>query len=172
MDYLAKRERIKVASRKTLLGNRLVLVVPKDSTAIVEIKPGFPLANLLGDGKLAMADTSAVPAGKYGRAALESLGVWSSVERKIAQAENVRAALALVALGEAPYGIVYQTDAAAEPNVKIAGIFPENTHPPIVYPIALTAGSNNPGAAAFLPYLESPKARALFEKQGFTFLLE
>jgi molybdate transport system substrate-binding protein len=172
MDYLAKRERIKVASRKTLLGNRLVLVVPKDSTAILEIKPGFPLANLLGDGKLAMADTSAVPAGKYGRAALESLGVWSSVERKIAQAENVRAALALVARGEAPYGIVYQTDAAAEPNVRIAGIFPENTHPPIVYPIALTAGSNNPDAAAFLAYLESHKARALFEKQGFTFLLE
>ncbi|HYB08623.1 MAG TPA: molybdate ABC transporter substrate-binding protein [Alphaproteobacteria bacterium] len=173
MDYLEKRKLIQTESRKALLGNRLVLIVPKDSAAgAVEITPGFPLANLLGDGKLAMADTNAVPAGKYGRAALDSLGVWSSVERKIAQAENVRAALALVARGEAPYGIVYQTDAAAEREVKIAGIFPENTHPPIVYPIALVAGSSNPNAAAFLAYVESAKARALFEKQGFTFLLE
>jgi molybdate transport system substrate-binding protein len=172
MDYLAKRNLIDTESRKNLLGNRLVLVAPNDKKTAVEIKPGFPLADLLGDGKLAMADTNAVPAGKYGRAALESLGVWSSVERNVVQAENVRVALALVARGEAPYGIVYQTDATAEPGVRVAGIFPEDTHPPIVYPIALVAASGNPGAAALLAYIESDKARPLFEKQGFAVLLK
>ena len=168
MDYLAERNLIKPGTRKNLLGNRLVMIAPKDSTADVKIEPGFPLARLLGGGKLAMADTSAVPAGKYGKAALEKLGVWSSVAGQIAQAENVRAALALVARGEAPLGIVYRTDAAAEPSIKVVGIFPENTHPPIIYPIALIAGSTNPDAAEFLAYLESAKAQPLFEKQGFT----
>jgi len=170
MDYLAKKDLIKPETHKTLLGNRLVLVAPKNSAASVDIKPGFPLASLLQGGKLAMADTRAVPAGKYGQAALESLGVWSQVSGSVAQAENVRAALALVARGEAPYGIVYQTDAASEPGVKIAGTFPENSHPPIVYPIALLKDSANPEAAAFLAYVESAKAAPLFEKQGFTVL--
>lgn len=170
IDYLAKRNLIKPATRQTLLGNRLVLVAPRTSSAPVDIKKGFPLARLLKGGKLAMADTASVPAGKYGRAALESLGVWPSVERDIAQAENVRAALALVARGEAPYGIVYETDAASEPGVKVVGAFPENSHPPIVYPIALTANSTNPDAPAFLAYIESAKAKPLFEKQGFTVL--
>jgi molybdate transport system substrate-binding protein len=170
MDYLAKRNLIKPDTRKNLLGNELVLIVPKSSTAEVKIEPNFPLATLLAGGHLAMADTSAVPAGKYGRAALEKLGVWSSVEPHIAQAENVRAALALVARGEAPFGIVYQTDAAAEPSVKIAGIFPEDSHPPIIYPVAILASSTNPDAAAFLAYLESPKAAPLLEKQGFVML--
>jgi molybdate transport system substrate-binding protein len=170
MDYLAKKDLIKPETRKTLLGNRLVLVAPKASAGSVDIKPGFPLASLLHGGKLAMADTRAVPAGKYGQAALESLGVWSQVSGDIAQAENVRAALALVARGEAPYGIVYQTDAASEPGVKIAGMFPENSHPPIVYPAALLKESGNPDAAAFLAYMESAKAKPLFEKQGFTVL--
>jgi molybdate transport system substrate-binding protein len=170
MDYLAERKLIKPEGRKTLLGNRLVLVAPASSTAVVDIEPGFPLAALLGNGRLAMADTAAVPAGKYGRAALEKLGVWPSVENRIAQAENVRAALALVARGETPFGIVYQTDAAADPGVRIVGTFPESTHPPIVYPIALLAASNNPAAAAFLAYVESEKAVPLFEKEGFTVL--
>ena len=170
MDYLADRRLIKPDTRKTLLGNKLVLVAPKTSAAKVDIEPGFPLAKLLNGRKLAMADTKSVPAGLYGKAALESLGVWNSVSREIAQAENVRAALALVARAEAPFGIVYQTDAAAEPAVKIVGFFPENSHPPIVYPIALTANSANADAAAFLAYAESAKARPLFEKQGFTVL--
>ena len=170
MDYLAKKNLIKSETRKTLLGNALVLVAPKSNATNVDIKPGFPLASLLHGGKLAMADTRAVPAGKYGQAALESLGVWSQVSGSIAQAENVRAALALVARGEAPYGIVYATDAASEPGVAIAGTFPENSHPPIVYPAALLKDSSNPDAAAFLAYMESAKAKPLFEKQGFTVL--
>jgi molybdate transport system substrate-binding protein len=170
MDYLAARNLIKPGTRKDLLGNALVLVAPKDSTAQIKIEPGFALAALLADGKLAMADTSAVPAGKYGKAALEKLGVWSSVAGKVAQTENVRAALAFVARKEAPFGIVYQTDAAAEPTVRIVGVFPEDSHPPINYPIAVTASSTNPDAASFLAYLASTKARPLFEKQGFTIL--
>ncbi len=170
MDYLAKRNLIQPQTRKTLLGNRLVLVAPKANAATVDVKHGFPLATLLHGGKLAMADTNSVPAGKYGRAALESLGVWPSVAHDVAQAENVRAALALVARGEAPYGIVYETDAASEPGVKVVGAFPETSHPPIVYPIAQVAASRNPDAAAFLAYVESPKARPLFEQQGFTVL--
>ncbi len=170
MDYLAQHDLIKPSTRKNLLGNELVLVAPKDGAAPVRIATGFPLAKLLAGGKLAMADTSAVPAGKYGKAALEKLGVWASVESQIAQAENVRAALALVARKEAPFGIVYQTDAAAEPAVKIVGVFPEDTHPPIIYPIALTLGSTNPDAASFVVYIESPKAQPVFEKYGFSVL--
>lgn len=172
MDYLQKRKLIKSDTRSTLLGNELVLVAPKDSaTQKVAIKHGFPLAKLIGkDGHLAMANTDAVPAGKYGKAALKSLGVWSSVESRIAQAANVRAALALVSRNEAPFGIVYQTDVAADPNTKIVGVFPENSHPPIRYPVAITATSTNPGAPALLAYLHSAKARPLFEKQGFTVL--
>ena len=170
MDYLAKRNLIKPESRKSLLGNALVMVAPKDSTVDVKIAPGFPLAKLLAGGKLAMADTNAVPAGKYGKAALEKLGVWAAVEHSIAQAENVRAALLLVARKEAPLGIVYRTDAAAEPDVKVVGTFPEDSHPPVVYPIALVADSTNPNAAALLAFIESAKARPLFERQGFTVL--
>jgi molybdate transport system substrate-binding protein len=170
MDYLAKRNLIKPDTRQNLLGNKLVLIAPSDAAAQVKIEPGFPLAKLLGGGKLSMGDTAAVPAGKYAKAALEKLGVWPSVASQIAQAESVRAALALVARKEAPFGIVYQTDAVAEPKAKVVGVFPADTHPPIIYPIALTAGSTNPDAAAFLAYLESPKARPFFEKQGFTVL--
>ena len=170
MDYLAGKSLIKPDTRSNLLGNRIVLIAPKDKTQPVEIKPGFDLAAILGDGRLAMANVASVPAGKYGKAALEKLGVWAGVSGKIAQAENVRAALLLVSRGEAPAGIVYQTDAAAEPNVKIIGTFPESTHPPIVYPIALTASATHPDAAAFLAYIRSAKTRPLFEAQGFTVL--
>ena len=169
MDYLAKKDLIKADTRKNLLGNELVLIAPKDSATAISIAPGFDLAKALGGGKLAMADTSAVPAGKYGKAALEKLGVWDKVSGQIAQAENVRAALALVARGEA-LGIVYQTDAAAEPGVKFVATFPADTHPPIIYPIALLAGSKNPDAAAYLAYLEGAAAKPHFEKQGFVIL--
>ena len=170
MDYLQTRSLIKPETRGNLLGNRLVLVAPKDSQASIKIAPGFPLVELLGGGRLAMADPKAVPAGRYGRAALESLGVWQAVEPRVAAAENVRAALALVSRGEAPLGIVYQTDAAADRNVRVVGTFPDNTHPPIIYPIALTANSANPDAPAFLDYIRSPAARPLFERQGFSIL--
>jgi len=170
MDYAQQRNLIKPETRKNLLGNRLVLVAPASSGITVEIKPNFPLVSLLKDGRLAMADPDTVPAGKYGKAALEKLGVWSSVEGKVARAENVRAALFFVSRQEAPLGIVYQTDAAADRGVKIVAAFPEDTHPPIVYPIALSAASKDPGAVKFLGFVESSAAKPIFEKQGFTVL--
>jgi molybdate transport system substrate-binding protein len=170
MDYGQQKGLIKPFSRFNLLGNRLVLIAPKDANVSVNIQPGFNLAALLKGGRLSMANVDAVPAGKYGKAALEKLGVWDGVKDKIAQAENVRAALLLVARGEAPLGIVYQTDAASDPTVKIVGTFPENTHPPIIYPITLTKESTNPDAQGFIDYLRTPAARAAFERQGFTVL--
>ncbi len=168
MDYVEKKNLIKADTRSNLLGNRIVLIAPADKAKAIDIKPGFDLAKIVGDGRLAMANVDAVPAGKYGKAALEKLGAWDSVSAKVAQADNVRAALLLVSRGEAPAGIVYQTDAAADPKVKIIGTFPENTHPPIIYPIALTASATSPDAAAFLAYIRSAKAKPLFEAQGFS----
>jgi molybdate transport system substrate-binding protein len=170
MDYVQARNLVRPNTRANMLGNRLVLVAPKDSQASFKIGPGFPLVELLGGGRLAMADPKAVPAGKYGRAALETLGVWQAMEPRVASAENVRAALALVSRGEAPLGIVYQTDAAADPNVKVVGMFPEDTHPPIIYPAALIGTSTNGDSAAFLAYMRAPGARPVWEKQGFTML--
>jgi len=168
MDYIEKKNLIKVGTRSNLLGNRIVLIAPRDKATAIDIKPGFDLAKVLGGGHLAMANVGTVPAGRYGKAALEKLGIWNSVSAKVAQAENVRATLLLVSRGEAPAGIVYQTDAAADPNVKIIGTFPENSHAPIIYPIALTADATHPDAAVFLAYVRSAKAKALFEAQGFT----
>jgi molybdate transport system substrate-binding protein len=170
MDYLADKKLIKDGTRANLLGNRIVLVAGSKDTAPVDIKQGFDLKGLLGDEKLAMGAVDSVPAGKYGKAALEKLGVWLAVEKNVAGAENVRAALLLVSKGEAPYGIVYKTDAAADKGVAIVGTFPEDSHPPIVYPIALTAESSNPDAAAYLEFIKSAKAAALFEAQGFKIL--
>jgi molybdate transport system substrate-binding protein len=170
MDYLAGKKLIKPETRANLLGNKIVLVAAASSTLKVDVAPNFPLAKLLGDGRLAMADPSAVPAGKYGKASLEALGVWASVAAKVAPAENVRAALLFVSRGEAPLGIVYQTDAAADHGVKIVGTFPDNSHPPIIYPVAVTASSSNPAGAAYVAFLRSPAAIAAFEKQGFTML--
>ena len=170
MNYAQQHGLIQPQTRKDLLGNRLVLVAPAASTIKVEIAPGFPLTKLLGGNRLALADPDSVPAGKYAKAALERLGVWTSVEGKLARAENVRAALLLVARQEAPLGIVYATDAAAEPQVRIVAGFPAASVPPIIYPIALTAASKSPDAAKFLAFLESPAARPYFEKQGFTVL--
>jgi molybdate transport system substrate-binding protein len=167
MDYVDKKDLIKRETRSNLLGNRIVLVAPKDKAQAGDIKPGFDLARVVGDGRLAVANVESVPAGKYGKAALQKLGVWDSVAGKLAQADNVRAALLLVSRGEAPAGIVYQTDAAADKGVTIIGTFPEDTHPPIIYPIALTKGAG-PDAAAFLAYIRSGKARPVFEAEGFT----
>jgi molybdate transport system substrate-binding protein len=167
MDYLDKKGLIDHASRKDLLGNRLVLIEPADSTATLAIAPNFNLAGALKGGRLSVADPDSVPAGKYGKEALTRLGVWDSVAGNLARAENVRVALAYVARGEAPLGIVYETDAKAEPKVKVAGVFPENSHAPILYPEALTRDAK-PDAAGFLAYLSSPAARAVFAKDGFT----
>jgi molybdate transport system substrate-binding protein len=170
MDYAARRGLIRAATRKNLLGNRLVLIAPAASAVRVAIGPGFPLARLLGKNRLAIADPTSVPAGKYAKAALERLGVWNGVADKLAPAENVRAALFFVARQEAPLGIVYATDAAAEPGVRIVGEFPAASVPPIIYPIALTAVSKNAAAPKFLAFLESAAAKPFFEKQGFTVL--
>src|SRR5262245_26551575 len=171
MDYVAQRNLIKPGTRSNLLGNRIVLIAPKDTNKSVEIKPGFDLAKILGDGRLAMANVASVPAGKYGKAALEKLGVWPSVSARIAQAENVRAALLFVSRGEVPAGIVYQTDAASDPRVMVAGTFPEHAHPPIIYPVALTAVASSGDADAFLAFIKSAKAKPLFEAQGFSVLI-
>ena len=170
MDYVAEKKLIKDDTRVNLLGNRIVLVAPKDKAAAVEIGQGFDLAGLLGDGRLAMGAVDSVPAGKYGKAALEKLGIWSSVEGKVADAESVRAALALVSRGEAPYGIVYQTDAAADPGVAVVGTFPEDSHPPIIYPVAILSESESAAAAAYLDFLKSDKAAPFFTEQGFSIL--
>ena len=170
MDYVAAKNLIKADTRFNLLGNKIVLIAPKDSkTATVAIK-GADLAKALNGGRLSMANVDSVPAGKYGKVALEKLGAWNDVKDQIAQAENVRAALLLVARGEAPLGIVYSTDAAAEPTVRIVASFPEDSHPPIIYPAALTKDSKNADVKAFLDFLRNAKARASFEKQGFTVL--
>lgn len=170
VDYVAERKLIKPASRVDFLGNEIVLIAATDSKVALRIDKGFALRAALGDGRLAMANIDAVPAGKYAKAALEWLGVWPSVADRVAQAENVRMALILVSRGEAPLGIVYRTDAAADPKVRIVGAFPAGSYPPIVYPMVLLASSTNPDAGAFMAYLKSPAARPFFEKQGFIVL--
>jgi molybdate transport system substrate-binding protein len=170
MKYLHDKNLVKPDTEVQLLGNAIVLVAPKDSTATADIKKGFDLAGLLGDGRLAMGEVQSVPAGKYGKEALESLGLWTSVEGRLAQAENVRAALKLVATGEAAAGIVYATDAVAEPGVKVIGTFPEDSHKPIVYPVAQTADSKDAETPAFLKCLQSAKAAEIYKGQGFTVL--
>lgn len=171
MDYVQKKKLVKDDTRFNLLGNRLVLIAPKSSPVELKITKDFPLSAALGDGRLAMANVKSVPAGKYGSAALEKLGVWGAVQSKVAQADNVRAALALVAQGEAPLGIVYESDAAAEPKVKVVDVFPEDSHPPIIYPIAVLADAKSAAAAsAFIQYLKTPEGQAYFTKEGFTVL--
>ncbi len=170
MDYLAKRDLIKPETRANLLGNSIGLIAPAATARPLTIAPNFALARALGDRRLAMADPTSVPAGKYGKAALETLGVWVSVAGRIAPAATVRAALVLVSRGEAPLGIVYATDAAADPGVRIVGTFPPDTHPPIVYPVAVTRGAPHAGAADYVAFLKSSAARPAFEKQGFTVL--
>ena len=169
MDYAVEHKLVQPQTRRTLLGNEIVLVAPKDSAATIKIATGFDLAGLLGPGgHLAMADVQSVPAGKYSKAALDKLGVWDSVAASVVQSENVRLALAFVARGEAPAGIVYATDAAAEPAVKVIGVFPADSHPAILYPVAMTASSTNPDAKAFFDFLQSDAAAPAYRKQGFT----
>jgi molybdate transport system substrate-binding protein len=170
MDYATAKQVINEASRTNLLGNSIVLIAPKDSKIDgVTIGPHFDLAGLTGGGKIATGDVNAVPVGKYAKAALERLGAWQAAAPKFAMAESVRAALTLVARGEAALGIVYATDAQVEPGVKIVATFPADSHPPIVYPVALTT-SAKPDAADYLSFLRSPQAKAIFERYGFTFL--
>lgn len=171
MDRVEADGLIEEGSRFDLLGNRIVLVAFGKADP-VEIGPDLDLVGLLGGGRLAMALVEAVPAGIYGKAALESLGLWHDLGPQIAQADNVRAALAFVATGEAPYGIVYATDAAAEERVSIVGTFPEDSHPPIVYPVADLANRDTPAEADFLAYLRGAEARAAFERQGFALLVQ
>jgi len=167
MDFLAARQLIRFETRVDLLSNRMVLIAHGGSQTTLRIGPRFPLAELLGDRRLAMADPDSVPAGKYGKAALETLGVWGEVAPKVARAENVRAALALVARGEAPFGIVYRSDALAEPRVKTVGEFPAGSHPQIVYPAAVIAGARSKIAYVYLRYLRSINASAVWQRHGF-----
>lgn len=167
MDYLAARDLLRPESRVELLSNRLVLVAPRDvSLRLV----GLDIAGALGDGRLAMANVDAVPAGKYGKAALETLGAWAAVRGRVVQTEHVRAALVLVARGEARLGIVYQSDAEAESGVRTVALLPDSSHPPIVYPVAILRDSRHPDALSFAEYLRSRTAAGIFEWHGFTAL--
>jgi molybdate transport system substrate-binding protein len=166
MDYLQQRNLLRPSSRHDVVLNRLVLIAPVDSKVNVKIAPGFDLLKALGDGKLATGDPDSVPVGKYAHAALEKLGVWDRVSGRIVRAENVRSALAFVARGEAPLGIVYRTDALAEKRVRIVDVFPEDSHPPVTYPIALTKGAS-PEAQRFEDFVISAAAKPIFLKYGF-----
>jgi len=166
MDYLAKRGLIDASTRADFVGNSLVLIAPKDSPLFLKIAPGFPLAAALQDGRLAMGDPANVPAGTYGKSALEHLGVWDSVASKTAYGADVRAVLALVERGEAPAGIVYATDAAASSKVTVVGTFPDDSHPPVAYPIAAMKNVSK-DARDFYQFLRSPSAQAIFRKFGF-----
>lgn len=168
MDYLAERKLIVADSRRDLLSNRLVLIAPSDSMLTIDLAADAPLAQSLGDGKLAMADPDSVPAGRYGKAALESLNLWSSAEPAVVRAKDVRATLAFVERGEAAAGIVYATDAMISKKVRIVDEFPESSHPKIVYPVALIGGQDDATAHAFYDYLVGPKARGVFLDYGFS----
>ena len=167
MDYLDRRQFIAAGTRATLLRNTLVLIAPSGSASTLRIGRDFGLAAAVGAGRLAMANPDSVPAGKYAKSALEKLGVWPSMESRIARAENVRAALALVSRGEAPLGVVYRTDAMADRAVRIVDTFPDGTHPPIVYPVAVVATSKSDASRPLVEYLRSARARAIWEQYGF-----
>lgn len=172
MDYAIEKKSVDESSRINLLGNKIVLIAPKHAQInSVAIARGFDLSSLAGGGKIATGDVKAVPIGKYAKAALEKLGSWQAAESKFAMADNVRAALALVSRSEAALGIVYETDARAESGVKIVGIFPADSHPPIVYPVAATVRAKAE-AANFLEFLRSSAAKEIFERYGFTFLIK
>jgi len=171
MDYAIGKRTINEPTRINLLGNSIVLIAPKDAkVGNVSIGAGFDLAKLAGDGKVATGDVKSVPVGKYAKAALEKLGSWQAAEPKFAMAESVRAALTLVARGEATLGIVYSTDAKVEPGVKVVGTFPADSHPAIIYPVAATMTAK-PETANYLAFLRSTAAKNIFEKYGFKFLV-
>lgn len=168
MDELEQKGLVRNGTRRTLLGNAIVLIAAKGSAAKVSLEEPASLGAALGDGRLAMADPEAVPAGRYGKSALESLGIWQSVSARVAPAENVRAALALVERGQAPLGVVYATDALASDKVKVVARFPAASHPPIRYPAAMLKASENADAVPFLAFLQSDEARRIFLRHGFT----
>ncbi|ARP98845.1 molybdate ABC transporter substrate-binding protein [Pseudorhodoplanes sinuspersici] len=171
MDYLAEKKAIKDGTRVNLLGNKLVLIAPKDSKiGNVTIGQGFDLAKLAGDGRIATGDVKSVPVGLYAKAALEKLGAWQAAAPKFAMADNVRAALLLVSRGEAALGIVYETDGKVDPGVKIIGTFPDNSHEPVIYPVAAVATAK-PDVAGYLTFLRTKAAKDIFEKYGFSFLI-
>lgn len=171
MDYLDRKELIDRSTRRDLLGNRLVLVAPRESTGQLKLGPGAPLIGMLGrTGRIAVGDPDSVPAGRYAKAALTSLGLWSVAEPRLVRADNVRVALLYVARGEAPLGIVYETDAIAEPRVRIVDRFPESSHRPIRYPVAVVANAR-PAAKSFLAFLSGPEAQSIFANTGFTVLV-
>jgi len=173
MDYAAERKLINPNTRMNLLGNRLVLIAPADSKLDhVAIGQNFDIAKLAGDGRIAVADVKAVPAGVYAKAALEKLGAWTAAEPKLAQAENVRATLAFVARGETPVGIVYETDAKIEPKVKILGAFPDGSYPPVTYPAAAIAETRKTSVGQYFSFLRTPAAKTIFEKYGFSYLIK
>lgn len=167
MDYLQQRGRVMPATRRNLLGNRLVLVAPKASGVRVDLKRPATLLAALGEGRLALGQTQTVPAGKYAKASLESLSLWNGVEARLAESESVRAALMLVARGETPLGVVYASDARAEPAVRVVATFPEDSHPAIVYPVAALRGPRSAQASTFVQWLASPAADAIFHRHGF-----
>lgn len=167
MDAVEKAGSLRPGTRHDLLSNSIVLIAPKASAARVDLSSPASFAAALGNGNLAMADPDAVPAGKYGKAALEHLGVWPALKPRVARAENVRAALALVETGEAPLGVVYATDAAASAKARVLATFPADSHPPIRYPVAILAASKNPQAESFERFLESPRGRKIFARYGF-----
>jgi molybdate transport system substrate-binding protein len=170
VDYGERNRLLRADTRVNLLGNRLVLIAPNNSSiGNVTLAPGLDFTALAGQGRIVTGDVRSVPAGKYAKAALEKLELWPAVEKKLAMTENVRVALTLVARGEAPLGIVYETDARVEPGVRVLGVFPSDTHPAIIYPAALTA-SAKPEAAQYLAFLRSPAAKTIFESYGFSFL--
>lgn len=167
-DYLAQRNLLKAGTRHDVVGNRLVMIAPADSTVKIDIKPGFSVASALGDaGRLATGDPDSVPVGRYAQSALTKLGAWDAIAPRLVRAENVRAALAYVARGEARLGIVYATDAQAEKRVKIIGTFPENSHPPIRYPIAATASASTDGTK-YVDFVRSKVSQEILKKYGFT----
>jgi molybdate transport system substrate-binding protein len=171
MDYLAGKNLVRPETRVNLLGNRIVVIAPKDArTADVPFTPEGFAAALGPDGRLATGEVTSVPIGKYAKAAFEKLGLWTSLQPRLAQADNVRAALLLVSRGEAPLGVVYESDAKSDPGVKVVGVFPADSHPPVVYPFAVTAEARGEGAARFLAFLKSAAARPHFEAQGFRVL--
>lgn len=169
MDYVETRGALAIGTRTDLLGNALVLVAPAASDTHVVLTPGVDLVGALGaDGRLAIGEPNSVPAGKYAKAALTSLGIWDAVSRRIVAAESVRAALSFVVRGEAPLGIVYRSDAVSEPAVRVVGTFPDWTHAPIVYPLAVLKSGDDAPARAFAALLRGPAARAVFERYGFS----
>jgi molybdate transport system substrate-binding protein len=166
MDYVQARGLIDRTTRRDVLGNRLALVAPADSKIELKVAPGFALAAALGKGRLATGDPQSVPVGKYARSALTSLGVWNDVADRLVRADNVRSALAFIARGETPLGVVYETDAKIEKRVRVVDFFPANSHPPIVYPVAVTATAR-PAARPFVDFLDSASARQVFKRHGF-----